>query len=83
MLWSLRPALALALLLPAAALNAYAQEHRAAIRGVVVDPSAKGISNVEVRVAREDTGETLRVRTHENGLFTARSVSVRSSCTGA
>lgn len=69
MLWSFRSVLAFALILPAAALNADAQEHRATIRGVVVDPSAKGISNVEVRVAREDTGETRRVRTDVNGLF--------------
>ncbi len=46
-----------------------AQEHRASIRGVVTDPSSKGISNVEVRVSREDTGETRRVTTDDGGRF--------------
>ena len=69
MLWLLRSILAVALILPVAAVRADAQEHRASIRGVVIDPTSKGISDVEVRVAREDTGETRRVRTDENGLF--------------
>ena len=46
-----------------------AQEHRASIRGVVVDPTAKGMANVEVRVSREDTGETRSVRTDDEGRF--------------
>jgi len=46
-----------------------AQEHRASIRGVVVDPASKGIANVEVRVTREETGETRSVRTDGEGRF--------------
>ncbi len=46
-----------------------AQEHRASIRGVVVDPALNALSNVELRVLREDTGETRRVSTDEGGRF--------------
>ena len=49
-----------------------AQEHRASIRGVVVDPTAKGIANVEIRISREETGETRTVRTDDEGRFSAR-----------
>ncbi len=69
MLWSLRSILAVALILPVAAVCAYAQEHRASIRGIVIDPASKGIPNVEIRVSREDTTEARRVKTDENGLF--------------
>ena len=31
-----------------------AQEHRASIRGVVIDPASKGIANVEVKVSERD-----------------------------
>ena len=66
---SFRVLLAAMLIFSFTALEADAQEHRATIRGVVADPSAKGIANVEVRVLREETGETRRVKTDENGLF--------------
>jgi hypothetical protein len=46
-----------------------AQQHRGAIRGVVVDPALLGLANVEVRVTREDTGELRRVRTDGEGRF--------------
>src|SRR6476646_2598474 len=46
-----------------------AQEHRASIRGIVIDPASKGIPNVEIRVSREDTTEARRVKTDESGLF--------------
>jgi len=46
-----------------------AQEHRASIRGVVVDPTSKGMANVEIRVFREETGETRSVRTDAEGRF--------------
>jgi hypothetical protein len=36
---------------------------------VVIDPALKGISNVQVRVSREDTGESRNVRTDEAGRF--------------
>jgi hypothetical protein len=66
---SFRVLLAAMLIFSFTALEADAQEHRATIRGVVADPSAKGIANVEVRLLREETGETRRVKTDENGLF--------------
>src|SRR4051794_19786058 len=47
----------------------HAQEHRASIRGVIVDPTSNGIANVEVRVTREETGEGRSVRTDDAGLF--------------
>src|SRR6266542_1942057 len=53
----------------AASLPAHAQQHRAAIRGVVVDPSFQGLANVEVRVTREDTGEMRRVKADDHGRF--------------
>jgi hypothetical protein len=53
----------------AAALPVAAQEHRARIRGVVTDPAARGIPNVEVRATREETNETRRVRTDDRGRF--------------
>ena len=46
-----------------------AQDHRASIRGVVIDPASKGIANVEVKVSREETGETRAARTDEEGRF--------------
>jgi hypothetical protein len=46
-----------------------AQEHRATLRGVVLDPASKGIANVEVRVTREETGEARSVRTDGEGRF--------------
>jgi hypothetical protein len=67
---SLRSVLAAALIFSLTALGAHAQEHRASIRGMVVDPSLKGVSNVDVRVSREETGESRRVKTDEGGRFT-------------
>jgi Carboxypeptidase regulatory-like domain/TonB dependent receptor len=67
---SLRSVLAAALIFSLSALGAHAQEHRASIRGVVVDPSLKGISNVDVRASREETGESRGVKTDEGGRFT-------------
>ncbi len=46
-----------------------AQEHRASIRGVVLDPASKGMAGVEVRVLREDTAESRAVRSDEQGGF--------------
>src|SRR5215831_13867656 len=46
-----------------------AQEHRASIRGEVLDPALNGLSNVEVRISREDTGESRTVRTDDAGRF--------------
>jgi carboxypeptidase family protein len=51
------------------AAGGYAQEHRASIRGVVADPTSKGMANVEVRISREETGETRSVRTDDDGRF--------------
>jgi hypothetical protein len=52
-----------------AALPASGQQHRSAIRGVVIDPGAAPVPNVEVRVTREATNETRRVRSDEQGRF--------------
>src|SRR4249919_2030452 len=69
MLPTLRSVLAVATILQLTTLVAYAQEHRSSIRGMVIDPALKGISNVQVRVSREDTGESRTVRTDEGGRF--------------
>jgi hypothetical protein len=58
-----------ALVTLAAALPVVAQEHRALIRGVVIDPAARGIPDVEVRATREETNEVRRVRTDDRGRF--------------
>jgi hypothetical protein len=49
--------------------EAHAQDHRASLRGVVVDPSFRGLGNVEVRVTREETSDTRSVRTDNRGRF--------------
>ena len=54
----------------AASSAAYTQDHRATVRGVVLDPSFQGLADVEVRVTREETSDTRRVRTDNRGLFT-------------
>ena len=64
-----RPTVAAVLFVLTAALPTHAQQHRAAIRGVVVDPSFRGLANVEVRVTREETSVTRRVNTDEQGRF--------------
>ena len=65
----IRPTVAAVLFVLAASLPTHAQQHRAAIRGVVVDPSFRGLVNVEVRVTREETSDTRRVNTDEQGRF--------------
>ena len=57
----------LMLLLPSSGSALYAQDHRASIRGIVLDPALKGMAGVEVRVLREDTGESRTVRSDEQG----------------
>lgn len=57
------------LLVLATATATHAQQHRAVIRGVVVDPALQALPNVEVRITREDTAETRRVRTDGEGRF--------------
>jgi hypothetical protein len=52
-----------------AALPASGQQHRASIRGVVIDPAMAPVPNVEVRVTRESTNETRRVRSDDQGRF--------------
>ena len=47
----------------------FAQQHRAAIRGVVLDPALAPIGDVEVRVTREATAEVRRSKTDERGRF--------------
>ena len=69
MLSTLRSVLAVAADPSADALVAFAQEHRASIRGVVIDPALHGNPNVQVRVSREDTAESRNVRTDEGGLI--------------
>jgi hypothetical protein len=66
---AIRSLAVLILLLHASASATYAQEHRASIRGVVLDPTSKGMAGVEVRVLREDTGESRSVRSDEAGGF--------------
>jgi hypothetical protein len=48
-----------------------AQQDRAVIRGVVLDPSGTPIPGVEVRITREATGEIRRSRSDETGRFAA------------
>ncbi len=55
-------------LVPALPLSA--QQHRAAIRGEVVDASLAPLANVEVRVTREATNDERVARTDERGRFT-------------
>jgi hypothetical protein len=55
---------------------AYGQDHRATMRGVVLDPSMRGLANVEVRVTREETGDTRVIRTDDRGRFSAPELAV-------
>jgi hypothetical protein len=66
--WFVRTAI-LCLAIAAAAVPVRAQEHRASIRGVVTDPAAAGVPDVEVRATREETSDTRRVRTDDRGRF--------------
>jgi outer membrane receptor protein involved in Fe transport len=58
------------LLVLAISMPAHAQEHRAVIRGAVVDPALQPLANVDVRVTREETGEARRAATDGAGRFT-------------
>ena len=62
--------LVLALLVAAFPAHAKAQEHRATLRGVVLDPALQGLPTVELKVTQEDTGETRRTTTDSHGRFT-------------
>lgn len=59
-----------------AALPAAAQQHRASIRGVVLDPSHAPVPDVEVRVTREATGEARKVRSDDGGRFSVPELAV-------
>ena len=78
MLMSLRRTVSHSFLVLAVSI-AQAQQHRAAIRGVVVDPSFQGLANVEVRVTREETTESRRVKTDARGRFSVPEL--RQACT--
>jgi outer membrane receptor protein involved in Fe transport len=60
-----------ALLATVLASVASGQDHRATMRGVVLDPSMRGLANVEVRLTREETGDTRAIRTDDRGRFSA------------
>ena len=60
---------AVVLLIVFAALPLSAQQHRAAIRGVVLDPALSPVENVEVRVTSEQTSEVRRTKTDQRGRF--------------
>ncbi len=47
----------------------HAQEHRASIRGVVLDPALVPVANVPVKITREETNETRTVRSDGEGRF--------------
>ena len=64
-----RSIIATAVLALLAAGPLWAQQHRASIRGVVVDPALEPMADVEIRVTREATNETRRVKTDERGRF--------------
>lgn len=56
--------------LVAGVLPAAAQEHRASIRGSVVDPALAPLTGVEVTITNEATNQARRVRSDERGRFT-------------
>src|SRR6185436_11616993 len=69
MTWSaLRTLLALIGLAIAAA-PAGAQDHRATVRGMVVDPSRAPVANASVRVVNEGTSEARDTKSDEDGRF--------------
>ena len=53
----------------ALAVTAVAQEHRASIRGSIVDPALSPLGGVEVTVTAEATNEVRKVRSDERGRF--------------
>lgn len=50
---------------------AIAQQHRAALRGIVIDPAGRPLPSVELRITREATSEVRRVRSDDEGRFAA------------
>ncbi len=64
-----RRLLAAALLVLLSSSAAQAQQHRATLRGVVLDPSFRGLGKVDIRVTREETGEARHVLSDERGRF--------------
>jgi outer membrane receptor protein involved in Fe transport len=58
-----------ALLLMLACVAVGAQEHRASIRGVVLDPSDRALGDVDIHVTNEQTGEARRVKSDGGGRF--------------
>ena len=65
----------LALLVAVFPVPAKAQDHRATLRGVVLDPALQGLPTVELKVTQEDTGETRRTTTDSQGRFTVPELS--------
>jgi hypothetical protein len=63
------------LVLIVGAWTASAQQHRASIRGVVLDPALAPLPGVEVRVTREATNETRRAKADEHGRFSVPELS--------
>ena len=57
------------LILLAAAVPAWAQEHRASIRGNVVDPALAPLTGVEITVTSEATNQVRKTRSDEHGGF--------------
>lgn len=56
-------------LLAASAAPAWAQEHRASIRGTVVDPALAPLAGVEVTVTSEATNQARKAKSDERGRF--------------
>ena len=59
----------LSLLAPALAPPAAAQQHRAAVRGRVTDPSGAPLAQADIRATHETTNEVRQSRSDENGQF--------------
>ncbi len=59
----------LSMLLTIGAAPVLAQEHRAAIRGTVVDPALAPLTDVEVTITNEATNQVRRTRSDERGRF--------------
>src|SRR5215210_714979 len=68
---SARPTVfALAFLLALSLLPVDAQDHRATLRGVIVDPAFRGLPQVELKATQEETGDVRRTTTDSRGRFT-------------
>ena len=61
--------LALAILFSAGGRGVMAQDHRASIRGSVVDPALSPLADVEIVVTSEATNEARKARSDERGRF--------------